>query len=240
VDIRGNPYGLLAAHPVAPLVSLHHLDYVDSIFPNMDRVDAVKKLVTAYKSDPGRTIQQSFCYDHSKNWSISISWGYSVELYPYLPTAKDLEMVPLTFKTWRTWSDAPFTFNTRSVSQDPCVKPLVYFMDRVEGLGRGLTRSGYKRYDDGSGKECDKVDHKVAHGIQYVNVSAPMLLPRYWKEVWYFSTQFVNFSLLSFFCCQYFLFVKCESGNFINNINIIIILGIQSLSFEVKNLQSTS
>jgi len=30
VDIRGDAYGMLAAHPVAPLVSLHHLDHIQT------------------------------------------------------------------------------------------------------------------------------------------------------------------------------------------------------------------
>ncbi|KAK2414387.1 transferring glycosyl group transferase [Trifolium repens] len=182
VDIRGNPYGLLAAHPVAPLVSLHHLDYVDSIFPNMPRVESVKRLMTGYKLDPGRTVQQTFCYDHTRNWSVSVSWGYSVELYPFLLRAKDLETAFRTFKTWRSWSDGPFTFNTRPVSGDPCEKPLVYFMDRVVDVGEGLTRSGYTRNDDVSGKVCERDDYLEVLGVEYINVSAPLLLPNYWKE----------------------------------------------------------
>ncbi|KAF2288650.1 hypothetical protein GH714_009963 [Hevea brasiliensis] len=75
VDIRGNPYGLLASHPLAPLVSLHHLDYVQSIFPGMTRIDSLKKLIVPYGMDPGRTLQHSFCYDLNRNWSVSISWA---------------------------------------------------------------------------------------------------------------------------------------------------------------------
>ncbi|KAK8485834.1 hypothetical protein V6N13_149682 [Hibiscus sabdariffa] len=63
VDIRGNPYGLLAAHPLAPLVSLHHLDYVQPVFPGMTQIESLKKLTTAYEMDPSRALQQSFCYN---------------------------------------------------------------------------------------------------------------------------------------------------------------------------------
>lgn len=45
-DIWGSPYGLLAAHSVTPLVSLHHLDYVKSISPNVTRMDSVKKFLS--------------------------------------------------------------------------------------------------------------------------------------------------------------------------------------------------
>lgn len=43
LDIRGNPYGLLAAHPMAPLVSLHHLDQLDSLFPNQTQTNSSEK-----------------------------------------------------------------------------------------------------------------------------------------------------------------------------------------------------
>ncbi|KAG0503015.1 hypothetical protein HPP92_003087 [Vanilla planifolia] len=33
-DVYGNLLGLLAAHPIAPLLTLHHLDVVETIFPD--------------------------------------------------------------------------------------------------------------------------------------------------------------------------------------------------------------
>ncbi|RDX63799.1 hypothetical protein CR513_57728, partial [Mucuna pruriens] len=182
VDIRGNPYGLLAAHPVAPLVSLHHLDYVHPLFPNMTRVDSVRKLFTAYKTDPGRTLQHSFCYDLRRNWSVSVSWGYSVELYPSILTAKDLETAFRTFHTWRSWSDGPFTFNTRPVNTDPCETPLVYVMDRVRNVSRDKTRSTYRRYIDDSRKECERANYARALAVQYVDVYASHFEPDLWKK----------------------------------------------------------
>ncbi|KAL3619246.1 hypothetical protein CASFOL_036816 [Castilleja foliolosa] len=43
-DVHGNLFGLLAAHPITPLVSLHHLDVVEPIFPNVTRLQALKRL----------------------------------------------------------------------------------------------------------------------------------------------------------------------------------------------------
>ncbi|KAI4354550.1 hypothetical protein L6164_003402 [Bauhinia variegata] len=182
VDIRGSPYGLLAGHPVAPLVSLHHLDYVEPIFPNMTREDSVKKLVITYKTDPGRILQQSYCYDLRRNWSVSVSWGYSVQLYPSLMTAKKLETAFRTFQTWRTWSNDPFTFNTRPMSENPCERPLVFFLDRVESVDGGETRGSYVRYVDVSQKECDREEYVPALAVQYVNVSASHFLSDLWKK----------------------------------------------------------
>ncbi|CAI8612701.1 unnamed protein product [Vicia faba] len=181
IDVHGSPYGLLAAHPVAPLVSLHHLDYVDQFYPDMDRIDSLKKLLAAYKADPGRTIQPSFCYDHTRNWTVSISWGYSVELYPYFPTAKELETPYLTFKTWKTWSDGPFTINTRPISWDICRRPLIYFLDQID-VEQEKTQSNYKRYPSPIHYECEHADYVQPLKIQYVNVSAPKFSASLWNK----------------------------------------------------------
>ncbi|KAJ8899915.1 hypothetical protein K2173_019619 [Erythroxylum novogranatense] len=181
VDIRGNPYGLLAAHPQAPLVSLHHLDYVDPIFPGLNQIDSLKKLNKAYKMDPGRTLQHTFGYDLTRNWSVSVSWGYTVQLYPSLRTAKELETAFLTFQTWRSWSNDPFTFNTRSVSPDPCEKPVVYFLDGVEYLGRGEALTKYKRSTGNLDTHCERPEYKDAEAVQFVNVKASTLKPDTWK-----------------------------------------------------------
>ena len=183
LDVRGDPYGVLAAHPVAPLVSLHHLDYLQPLFPNLTRIDALKKLVSAYKADPGRTLQQTFCYDLKRNWSVSVSWGYTVQLYPYLVTAKELGTARLTFKTWRTRQMGPFTFNTRSVSPDPCENPVLYFFDGVEMAGSGRTLTTYKRHVNNSENVCDQVDYAPALAIQSFKVSALQFNPDLWNKV---------------------------------------------------------
>ncbi|KAK7350042.1 hypothetical protein VNO77_08085 [Canavalia gladiata] len=180
IDIRGYPYGLLAAHPVAALVSLHHLDYVEPMFPNTTRLVSLKKLVSAYKMDPGRTLQQSICYDPRRNWSISVSWGYSVQLYPSIQTSSELQTPFQTFKTWRTWSSEPFTFNTRTGNFDPCNRPLWFFLDRVDNVGeKERTRSAYKRYDVLLKYfNCSA----PAFEVQYVNVTASHFMPERWKK----------------------------------------------------------
>ncbi|KAK4267879.1 hypothetical protein QN277_024604 [Acacia crassicarpa] len=181
VDIRGSSYGLLAAHPVAPLVSLHHVEAVDQLFPSLNRVESYRKLVTAYKMDPGRISQQSICYDLQRNWSISVSWGYSVQLYPSLMMAKELEKVLGTFQTWASWSDEPFVFDVRSVS-DPCGRPVVYFLDRVESVGNGDTRSTYIRYGDVLEKKCDGENYTATMRVDLVVVTAPQFTRDLWNK----------------------------------------------------------
>ncbi|XVE96920.1 hypothetical protein REPUB_Repub02eG0265500 [Reevesia pubescens] len=181
VDIRGNPYGLLAAHPLAPLVSLHHLDYVQPIFPGMNQIDSLKKLITAYEKDPSRTLQHSFCYDLKRNWSVSVSWGYSLQLYPSLVTAKKLETAFLTFQSWRTWNNGPFTFNTRPIGKDPCEKPVMYFLDRAERVNGDRTLTSYTRHIEDSAKDCGRPDYAPALSVNFFNVSSARLNPAIWR-----------------------------------------------------------
>ncbi|KAK7402021.1 hypothetical protein VNO78_13956 [Psophocarpus tetragonolobus] len=51
VDLRGNTFGLLAAHPVTPVLSLHHPDKVDPIFPDMTTIKALQHLFEAADVD---------------------------------------------------------------------------------------------------------------------------------------------------------------------------------------------
>ncbi|KAM1159546.1 hypothetical protein ACFX15_032070 [Malus domestica] len=179
LDIWGNPYGLLSAHPVTPLVSLHHFDSVESIFPNLNQIDSVKKLVSGYKVDPGRTVQHSFCYDLRRNWSVSVSWGYTVQLYPFLVTAKKLETALQTFWTWKNWDARLFTFNTQPVSSDPCERSVVYMLDGVENVGGGETLTTYKRYGE---NDCIRSDYTHALKVEVFNVSAPKFNPDLWNK----------------------------------------------------------
>ncbi|OMO66397.1 hypothetical protein CCACVL1_21180 [Corchorus capsularis] len=181
VDIRGNPYGLLAGHPLAPLVSLHHLDYVESIFPRMTQIESLKKLISAYEKDPSRALQHSFCYDLKRNWSISVSWGYTLQLYPSLVTAKILETPLLTFKSWRSWHNEPFTFNTRPIGDDTCQKPIVFWFDRVERVKDDWTLTSYTRHFEESEKDCDRQDYAPALAVRFFNVSSSKLNPSIWN-----------------------------------------------------------
>ncbi|KAL0738842.1 hypothetical protein Bca4012_015052 [Brassica carinata] len=76
-DVYGSLFGLLAAHPVTPFVSVHHLDVVEPIFPNTTRVSSLKKLTVPMKLDSAGLLQQSICYDKHKSWTVSVSWGYA-------------------------------------------------------------------------------------------------------------------------------------------------------------------
>ncbi|KAL0329837.1 UNVERIFIED_CONTAM: hypothetical protein Sradi_4970400 [Sesamum radiatum] len=78
-DVYGNLFGLLAAHPVTPLVSLHHLDV--SLFPNVTRVQALQRLKIPMQLDSAGLMQQSICYDKTNGWTVSVSWGFAIQIF---------------------------------------------------------------------------------------------------------------------------------------------------------------
>lgn len=139
-DVYGNLFGLLAAHPLTPMVSLHHLDVVEPIFPNMTRLRALQHLSKAVKLDSAGIMQQSICYDKEREWSISVSWGYAVQIFRTIFSPRELEMPARTFLNWYRRADfTAYAFNTRPVTRHPCQKPFIFYLKDV-------------RYDNSSGQ----------------------------------------------------------------------------------------
>lgn len=173
----------MAAHPVAPLVSLHHLDYVDSLFPYKNQTDSLKSLNGAYQLDPPRILQQTFCYDYKRKWSISVAWGFTVQLYPLLLPAKDLQTPLQTFKTWRGSRDGPFTFNTQPMKSNPCELPVVFMLEQAEEVGQRGSLTSYQMNEPTPEKKCNRTDYAEAMSLQRIVVSALKLDPQYWTKV---------------------------------------------------------
>ncbi|XP_050228236.1 uncharacterized protein LOC126677590 [Mercurialis annua] len=147
-DVYGNLFGLLAAHPVTPLVSLHHLDVVEPIFPNVTRVEAVERLMAPMRLDSAGLMQQSICYDKSKTWTISVSWGFAVQIFRGVFSPREIEMPSRTFLNWYRRADyTAYAFNTRPVSRNPCQKPFVFYMSKARfDSSLNLTVSEYTRH----------------------------------------------------------------------------------------------
>ncbi|CAA7389755.1 unnamed protein product [Spirodela intermedia] len=186
VDLRGDPYGMLAAHPTAPLVSLHHLDYVKPISPRgRDRLEALGSLVRASRLDPARTLMQSICYEPTRGWSVSVAWGYTVQLYPKVLAAGELEKPLGTFQTWRSSQKGPFTFNTRPVPSEPCDRPILFFFDRItkQKIDRGGTVSEYSVHLPGNWSvACEHPEFAAASKVKLIEVYAPIMDPNDWKK----------------------------------------------------------
>jgi len=188
VDIRGDAYGMLAAHPVAPLVSLHHLDHIQPISPRgKTALEAVRPLVAASRLDPARALQQSICYQRGPGyvWSVSVAWGYTAQLYPWAVAPHDLEVPLRTFRTWRSWADGPFVFNTRPLSpRDACARPAIFFLSAARN-GTASTVTEYARHDAAppSEKECDRASFRAASTVHTVRVIAPRMSEGDWRRV---------------------------------------------------------
>ncbi|XP_022970389.1 uncharacterized protein LOC111469390 [Cucurbita maxima] len=146
-DVYGDLLGLLGAHPVTPLLSLHHLDVVEPIFPRMTRVKALQRLFQAARLDPSSIMQQSICYDKKRYWSISVSWGYVVQILRGVLSPRELEMPTRTFLNWYRRADyTAYAFNTRPVTKHPCQKPFVFYMGNTRyDRGKKKTISMYFR-----------------------------------------------------------------------------------------------
>ncbi|KAL6907501.1 hypothetical protein ACP4OV_002540 [Aristida adscensionis] len=186
LDIRGDASGLLAAHPVAPLVSLHHLDGIDPIIPrSKTALDAVRPVVDASQLDAARTLQQSICYQHGPGytWSVSVAWGYAVHLYPWAVAPRELEVPLQTFKTFERKADGPFVFNTRRVrGNDPCGLPVAFFLGGARNETGGATVTEYARHAAAAGKECDKPGFRAASAVESVRVLAPRMSLGDWQR----------------------------------------------------------
>ncbi|CAN1254028.1 hypothetical protein LINPERPRIM_LOCUS8510 [Linum perenne] len=147
-DVYGNLFGLLASHPVTPLVSLHHLDVVEPIFPNATRVEALQKLTVPMKMDSAGLMQQSICYDKSRSWTVSVSWGFAVQIFRGVSSPREIEMPSRTFLNWYRRADyTAYAFNTRPVSRNPCQKPFVFYLSKARFISSlNTTVSEYRKH----------------------------------------------------------------------------------------------
>ncbi|KAI3444501.1 hypothetical protein Pfo_001166 [Paulownia fortunei] len=178
-DIYGNAFGLLAAHPIAPLISLHHLDVIEPIFPNVGQVQALQRLKMPMKLDSAGLMQQSICYDKARDWTVSISWGYAAQIYRGTIPAREMEMSTRTFVNWyRRDDDAGFTFNTRSLARNVCQRPIVYVLSNaIHNSLMNRTASEYFQVSN-SGANCHQknmIDPSDIHRVEVFKRSDPNL-----------------------------------------------------------------
>ncbi|KAK3026347.1 hypothetical protein RJ639_042644 [Escallonia herrerae] len=133
IDLHNDLSGFLSSHPQVPLLSLHHFDQVNPIFPKLNRAESVFLLRKAADVDQSRLLQQTICYHKQSNWSFSVSWGYSAHIYESVIPRTTLKKPLETFKPWVRNTRPPlFIFNTRWVTNDPCEAPHVFFFDSIQ------------------------------------------------------------------------------------------------------------
>ncbi|KAH6811458.1 hypothetical protein C2S51_025220 [Perilla frutescens var. frutescens] len=140
IDLHGDISGMLSSHWKFPIMSLHHFDMIDPIFPNMDRAESARHLMKAAEADQSRMVQQTICHERRNNWTISVSWGYSAHIYERIIRRSHLQNPIETFKPWIDVSRPPplYMFNTRLPTGDPCEAPHVFFLHRVNKSSAGV------------------------------------------------------------------------------------------------------
>ncbi|CAK9858844.1 unnamed protein product [Sphagnum jensenii] len=182
MDIQGDPFGILAAHPVTPILSIHHLDSISPIFPHMNRVQSLQKLTEAMKVESGSLMQQSICYDEQLKWSFSVSWGYAVHVHYGFLKPHEMEVAIRTFQTLFKKTDASaFSFKLRSYnSKDHCTHPTRYYMESIQGplnnsnsnSSQGLLESVYFKghYERRSKAKCHQSFMEVINSVNRIRV----------------------------------------------------------------------
>lgn len=118
----------------------------------MKTIEALNHLFKAVNVDSQRILQQSVCYDRWYTWTISVSWGYSVQIYENHLLLPDVLVVPETFIQWKPGSvlSASYNFNTRKPHPDPCKRPTIFYFNNVSSSinNRGEILTTYIKYFD--------------------------------------------------------------------------------------------
>ncbi|CAI9104620.1 OLC1v1003326C1 [Oldenlandia corymbosa var. corymbosa] len=154
MDMKGNIFGLLTAHPIRPLISLHHIDKLYPIFPNMRSLEALIQLVKAAKADPERILQQTVCYDQLSS-TFSVSWGYAIQQWRWNALLRDIIRAQETYIPWN--KNENYDVDTQRYDPNPCKRPDVFFFDSVSSNRDGTT-SIYKKADRNCTKNKNKID----------------------------------------------------------------------------------
>ncbi|XP_042058359.1 uncharacterized protein LOC121802729 [Salvia splendens] len=174
IDLRGDISGFLSSHPKYPLLSLHHFDMVDPIFPNMNRPESTRHLMKAVAVDNSRMLQQTICYHRPTSWSFSISWGYSAHIYEKILPRSHLQFPIETFKTWQPSPRRPYyMFNTRRPSRDPCQAPHMFFYHTVRATADDQILTDFSRAWRRDLAPCSSSGNHSADSISRIKVYSP-------------------------------------------------------------------
>ncbi|KAL3518145.1 hypothetical protein ACH5RR_020734 [Cinchona calisaya] len=174
IDLHRDISGLLSSHPHTPLLSLHHIDAIDPIFPSMNRPESLQHLMKAAKVDQSRLLQQSVCYYKKTNWTFSVSWGYSVHIYEEIIPPSILHNPIATFIPWKKGANLPYMFNSRPISINPCEAPQVFFFEGIEVMRANYFVTSYaKKIKRGLGTCLSNGNHS-AEFVSKIYVLSPM------------------------------------------------------------------
>ncbi|XP_020094035.1 uncharacterized protein LOC109714045 [Ananas comosus] len=144
-DIRGNAHGLLAAHPIAPFISIHHVEAVDPFYPGLSSLESLKLFAKAMNADPMGFLQRAICYNRDEKLTFAVSLGYVVQVFPNIVLPREVERSELTYTAWnRVGHRNEFDFDTRDAYRSVCKKPILFFLKDVWKDGN-ITKGSYVR-----------------------------------------------------------------------------------------------
>ncbi|MED6207002.1 hypothetical protein PIB30_031909 [Stylosanthes scabra] len=115
--------------------------------PGFHQVD-LRGNIFAVEFDSQRVLQQTVCYDNKSSWTVSVSWGYAVQVFHNNMPLPEALRVLKTFKQWKEARSAIagiYNFNTREVHPDPCKRPSVFYLDKVAYGNKDFVISNYKK-----------------------------------------------------------------------------------------------
>lgn len=204
LDIRGNAAGILAAHPITPFVSIHHVESLDPLYPGLNSLDSLKLFTKAMTTHTHTFLQRSICYDRINKLTISVSLGYVVQVFPDVVLPRELERSEKTYIAWnKIGRREEFDFDTReSYSyRSLCRKPVLFFLrdvKRDEG-GGNVTIGSYSRLGNAGGDRSE-VMRKIfcfprwssspLLGVQRITVLGNPLRPNWHLVNFLFSSSF--------------------------------------------------
>ncbi|EPS62128.1 hypothetical protein M569_12664, partial [Genlisea aurea] len=175
LDFRGDISGLLSSHPIAPLISLHHFDFVDPIFPTMDRFESTRHLMSAASADQSRMLQQTICYHRGFRWSLSVSWGYLAQIYETILPRSHLHTPIETFQPWLETPGPPhYMFNTRLRSAESCLAPHLFYLEALKKVPGGHEiQTTYARSTARGVSPCRSEEGRPAEFVRVIQVFSP-------------------------------------------------------------------
>ncbi|KAH9744411.1 glycosyltransferase [Citrus sinensis] len=139
-----------------PEPSFHQLDMRGDMFCLLSQ--ALQHLFKAVNVDPAGILQQTVCYDESSLLTVSVAWGYAIEVYEGNQLLPDLLSLWRTFTSWRRGSnvESHFMFNLRDYPSDPFKRPIVFFLESVLSDNNSM-QSNYVKHVVGNCARADLV-----------------------------------------------------------------------------------
>lgn len=141
----------------------------------MNRTQSVKHFMKAAEIDQSRMLQQTICYDRRlTNWSVHVSWGYSVHIYELILSRSYLQKPIETFRPWDPTKQPPlYAFDTRPIPNDSCHTPHVFTYKSVSKTKKDGILTTYLRSSNRGLPPCVYDADHSADPVSMIQVYSP-------------------------------------------------------------------